>query len=175
MSIFAAYPINPNMIKFSTCLLLLCVLLSGCLKSDKGCPYNSANVTAPAVEEQQVQAYLDANGLTAIKHPSGFFYQVVMPGSGARPELCSVVSVGYIGTLSNGNVFDQQNLISFDLGRLIEGWKKGLPLIQKGGRIKLYIPPTLGYGPVDVKNDNGTVVIPANSMLIFDIEMFDVN
>ncbi|HEY0678509.1 MAG TPA: FKBP-type peptidyl-prolyl cis-trans isomerase [Chitinophagaceae bacterium] len=163
------------MMKFSWCLLLLGVLLSGCLKSDKGCPYTESGIIAPASEQQQVEAYLAANNLTAVKHASGMYYQIVNPGSAVKPELCSVVTVGYLGKLANGTVFDQQNIISFDLGRVIEGWKKGLQLIQKGGVIKLYIPPTLGYGAYDVKDANGTVVIPANSMLIFDIEMFDVN
>lgn len=163
--------------KFSWCLLLIgCFVFSGCLKQDKGCPYKELTVTAPMAEQQQVEAYLAANSITtAVKHPSGMYYAVVTPGTGNKPSLCSVVSVGYSGTLQNGTVFDQQNIISFDLGRLIEGWKKGLPLIAKSGRIKLFIPPTLGYGNTDVKNSAGVVVIPANSMLIFDIEVFDVN
>jgi FKBP-type peptidyl-prolyl cis-trans isomerase FkpA len=56
---------------------------------------------------------------------------------------------------------------------LIEGWKIGLPLIQKSGKIKLYIPPSLGYGASDIKDNNGVVVIPANSMLIFDVSLVD--
>lgn len=163
------------MMKFSWCLLLMGVVFSGCLKQDKGCPYKETNVNAPAAEQQQVEAYLAANSITAVKHSSGFYYSVVTPGTGAKPSLCSVVTVGYSGTLTSGTVFDQQNIISFDLGRLIEGWKKGLQLVAKGGRIKLYIPPSLGYGNTDVKDSNGATVIPANSMLIFDIEVFDVN
>jgi FKBP-type peptidyl-prolyl cis-trans isomerase FkpA len=164
------------MMKFSWCLLLMGALISGCLKSDKGCPYSESSTPAPMEEQQRIESYLANNNITgATKHPSGFYYMIVSQGSGNRPELCSVVSVGYTGRLANGSVFDQQNLMSFDLGRLIEGWKKGLKLIQKGGKIKLFIPPALGYGYIDVKDKNGTVVIPANSMLIFDIEMFDVN
>ena len=151
------------------------MLFSGCLKTDKGCPYKETNIVASASEQQQVEAYLSANGITATRHSSGLYYQVLTPGAGARPQLCSSVSVGYVGKLANGTIFDQKNIISFDLGRVIEGWKKGLPLIQKGGHIMLYIPPSLGYGPYDVKNDNQVVIIPANSMLIFDVEIFDVN
>lgn len=163
--------------RFSWALMLAvsATLFSGCLKTDGGCPFKEANITAPVGEQQQIEAYLAANSLTASKHASGMYYQVVMAGSGTTPNLCSVVSVGYTGKLTNGNTFDQQQLISFDLGRVIEGWKKGLQLIQKGGRIRLYIPPSLGYGSVDVKDNNGTVVIPANSVLIFDVEMFEVN
>ena len=161
------------MMKFSWGLLVLCFAFSGCMKS-KDCPYKVNDVVAPASEQQQIEAYLSANNLTATKHASGFYFQVVTPGSAKTPQLCSTISVGYSGRLTNGTVFDSQNLISFELGGAIEGWKKGIPLIQKGGRIKLYIPPSLGYGAYDVK-DNGVVVIPANSMLIFDVELFDVN
>jgi len=162
------------MMKFSWCFLVLGMLFSGCLKSDKGCPYKESNITAPLTEQQDVEAYLSANGITALKHTSGLYYQIIAPGSGNAPQLCSSVSVGYSGKLTNGTTFDQQNMISFDLGRVIVGWQKGLPLVQKGGHIKLYIPPSLGYGAYDIKN-NGVVVIPANSILIFDVEIFDVN
>src|SRR5215210_1690737 len=107
------------MMKFSWCLLFIGFVVSGCLKQDKGCPYKEVNVIAPAAEQQQVEAYLAANGITtAAKHPSGMYYAIVTPGTGNKPSLCSVVSVGYSGTLQNGTVFDQQNIISFDLGRL---------------------------------------------------------
>lgn len=175
MSIFAAYPNHTKiMIKFTWCFLVLGMLFSGCLKSNKGCPYKESDAVAPANEQQAVEAYLSANAITAVKHSSGLYYQIVAPGSGKTPQLCSSVSVGYTGKLTTGTQFDQANLVTFDVGRVIVGWQKGLPLIQKGGHIRLYIPPSLGYGAYDIKN-NGVVVIPANSILIFDVEMFDVN
>jgi FKBP-type peptidyl-prolyl cis-trans isomerase FkpA len=85
-----------------------------------------------------------------------------------------VVTTGYIGKFTSGSVFDQQTSFTYQLGSLIEGWKKGLPLIGKSGSITLYIPPSLGYGAVDVKDGQGHVVIPANSILIFDIDLIDV-
>ena len=161
--------------KFSWCLLLMGIMFSGCLKSDKGCPYREQNLTAPASEQAQVESYLSTNSITAVKHASGMYYQVITNGTGVAPQLCSTVSVGYTGKLTNDRVFDSQNLISFELGRVISGWQKGLPLIQKGGRIKLYIPPSLGYGGNDIRDNLGNIVIPANSILIFDVEIFDVN
>lgn len=122
-----------------------------------------------------MESYLSTNSITAVKHASGMYYQVITNGSGANPQLCSTVSVSYTGRLTNGTIFDSQNLISFELGRVIVGWQKGLPLIQKGGRIKLYIPPSLGYGGNDIRDNVGNIVIPANSILIFDVEIFDVN
>jgi FKBP-type peptidyl-prolyl cis-trans isomerase FkpA len=160
--------------KLSLCLLFAMALLSGCFKKNDGCSFSNNNITAPASEVTDLENYLFGNGITtAVKHPTGFYYEVLSQGTGAKPELCSVVNVGYTGKLTNGNAFDQQQSISFRLGSLIEGWRKGLPLIQKGGHIKLYLPPSLGYGAVDVKDGNN-VVVPANSILIFDINLIDV-
>ena len=59
-------------------------------------------------------------------------------------------------------------LKSFQLKNLIIGWQKGIPLIQKGGSIRLYIPPSMGYG------SKSSSSIPANSTLIFDIDLVGV-
>jgi FKBP-type peptidyl-prolyl cis-trans isomerase FkpA len=163
------------MMKFSWCLLVLGIFMSGCLKTGSDCPYKQSNVVAPANEQQQVEAYLAANNITtATKHSSGMYYQVVNPGASVTPALCNNIEVGYAGMLTNGTVFDQRAKILMQFGNVIEGWNIGLPLIKEGGKIRLFIPPTLGYGSRDVKDGN-VVVIPANSVLIFDIELFDVN
>ena len=83
--------------------------------------------------------------------------------------LSSTITVKYTGKLTNGTIFDQnQTGASFVLSSLILGWRKGLPLIQKGGSIILYIPPSLGYGCSSVGG------IPPGSNLVFDIELLDV-
>ena len=146
------------------------LLSTSCSKKDNmNCSYDPCSVTAPDAEVQQVQSYITTNKVTAVKHCSGVFYQIISEGTGTQPSACSSVSVKYTGTLTNGSVFDQTTTpVSFSLLRLIEGWKKGLPLIKKGGKIKLIIPPSLGYGA----SANGS--IPGNSILIFDIELVDV-
>ena len=157
------------------CLLVIMVFLSSCFKSDNGCSFTDTNVVAPAAEVTALENYLSSNGITtAVKHASGFYYEFITAGTGVKPTLCSIITVGYTGKLTNGNVFDSQQSLSFQLGSLIEGWKKGVPLIQKGGSIKLYIPPSLGYGAVDVRDNQGNVVVPANSILIFEIDLMDV-
>jgi len=69
--------------------------------------------------------------------------------------------------LIDGTTFDQtgSSAVTFQLGQLISGWQLGLPLIKPGGKIKLYLPPTLGYGSRTVGS------IPANSILIFEISL----
>lgn len=156
--------------------IILCfgLVTSGCFKKGDDCPYSLKNITAPSSEEQAVLNYLSSNSITATKHGSNMYYEVINAGTGATPQQCSGVLIKYAGKLTNGAQFDAQENAIFTLGSLIEGWKIGLPLIKKGGQIKLYIPPSLGYGNVDVKDNNGTVIIPANSVLIFDITLKDV-
>lgn len=157
------------------CLLSVALIISGCLKKDVGCPYKVDNRIAPVSEEQALLNYLSANSITtAVKHGSNMYYEVILSGSGNSPELCSTILIKYEGKLTSGTVFDSKNAQIFTLGTLIEAWKVGLPLIKKGGRIRLYVPPTLGYGNADVKDDTGAVIIPANSVLIFDITLNDV-
>ena len=146
------------------------ILLSSCSKqNDDICTYDACAVGAPASEVTQLEAYLASATITATKHCSGMYYTIDAAGSGATATICSTVSVKYKGQLTNGTVFDQATApVSFQLGGLIEAWKKGIPLIKPGGKIKLYCPPSLAYGNQAV----GT--IPANSILIFEVELAGV-
>ena len=135
----------------------------------KTCDEKASSMVASATEIAAIKNYLTANSLTATEHSSGLFYSINSQGSGDRPDLCSSVTVKYKGSLLNGSVFDQSIAnVSFPLKNLIIGWQKGIPLIQKGGKIKLYVPPSLGYG------SSGTSGIPGNSTLIFEIDLVDV-
>ena len=144
---------------------MILALLSSCKKND--------DLVAPASEVQVIQQYLTANGLTAIHDPSGIFYSISVPGTGdSYPALNTQVSVKYRGTFLDGKVFDEStDPITYPLGGFIVGWQKGVAKLKKGGKMKLYVPPTLGYGNVDRKDDQGNIIIPANSTLIFDIEL----
>ncbi len=71
--------------------------------------------------------------------------------------------------------FDQNlNGYSTVLGGLIPGAQKGLQLIKKGGKIDLYIPPSLAYEERVILNQAGDTVIPPNSYLKFEFELVDV-
>lgn len=121
-------------------------------------------------ERGSITAYAAANGITATEHSSGVFYQIINPGSGATPTGSSTVTVKYTGKLLNGQVFDQQTTtpVSLRLDEVIQGWQKGLPLIQKSGVIKLIVPSSLGYGCA------GFGSVPGNSVLYFEIELVNV-
>ena len=149
----------------------IAILFVSCKKtSSNNCTYTESNAVAPPSEIASVQAYVNANHPAAIQHSSGLFYEITNPGTGtATPGVCSTVTVKYTGTLTNGTQFDANTTgVSFVLGQLILGWQKGIPLIRAGGSINLYIPPSLGYG----SNTVGT--IPANSILVFTIQLMDV-
>lgn len=152
----------------------LCIVfyLFSCSKKNS-CGFQDDNITAPSSEQKMVKAYLDSIKVTnAELNTSGFYFQIINQGSKTTPGLCSSVTVTYTGQLTNGNIFDEESNVIFTLGSLIEGWKKGLPLIQNGGEIILYIPPSLGYGSQSTITTTDT--IPPNSVLIFDVKLLNV-
>ncbi len=150
-----------------TLLFGVTTLFSACKKSS--CNIEPSTIVASASEITVIQNYLTAHSLTATQHSSGLFYTIINEGSGDTPDLCSSVTVKYKGSLTDGSVFDQSTTnVSFPLSNLIEGWKHGIPLVKKGGKILLYVPPSLAYG------NNSQPGIPANSTLIFDIDLVGV-
>ncbi len=149
-------------------LLLLATLwmalFTACMKDKQGC-----TAVNPRDEETQMQTYATANGINATKHLNGMYYEIISAGTGVAPTINSRVSVTYTGKLLNGTQFDQAaSPISFNLAQVIEGWQIGIPLIKKGGRIKLIIPSSYGYGC------NGYSTIPGNAVLFFDVTLTDV-
>ena len=150
-----------NFILFACLLIASC---SGCSKHEMGC-----TPVEPQTEEPQILAYAAKDSIKVTKHSSGMYYEIINPGSGSTPTRNSSVSVTYIGKLLNESKFDEATSpVSLSLADVIEGWQIGIPLIKKGGRIKLIIPSALAYGC----NPNGS--IPANSVLYFDISLRDV-
>lgn len=105
---------------------------------------------------------------------SGLQYKVTQQGTGKQPTASSVVTVHYTGKLLDGKVFDSSvergEPIEFPLNQVIPGWTEGLQLMKEGGKATLYIPSGLAYGEQGVP---GT--IPANSTLVFDVELIKVN
>ncbi|HEY0067884.1 MAG TPA: FKBP-type peptidyl-prolyl cis-trans isomerase [Flavisolibacter sp.] len=165
------------MLKNTLIASLMVILLSSCLK-DNGdeCNYDDCSFKAPDSEVATLQAHITANNITAIKHCSGFFYRIENEGSGDRPVACSNVAARYKGTYLNGAPLDQSTSpVVFSLGNVIRGWTNGVPMIKEGGRIVLYIPPALAYGPNDyIDPRTGNVVVAGNSYLVFEIDLVEV-
>ena len=108
-----------------------------------------------------------------VELPSGLRYEIVKQGDGAAPKATDTVKVHYHGTLIDGAVFDSSVQrgapIDFKLDEVIPGWTEGIQKVNKGGKIKLYVPPHLAYG------DDGRPGIPPSSTLIFDVDLLDIN
>ena len=157
--------------------LLVVSVFAGCLKGDnkQECNYNECSKVAPASEIQALQSYLTSNGITATQHCSGLFYSITQEGTGVRPSYCSTVTINYEGKLTNGTVFDRapqpppnDRPATFNLADVIAGFRNGVPLVKTGGKVTLYLPPSLGYGSLQQGS------IPANSILIFNVELLGV-
>jgi FKBP-type peptidyl-prolyl cis-trans isomerase FkpA len=119
--------------------------------------------------DSDIEAYLERKNLTAQVTNEGLYYIIDVPGNQAKkPKINSDVVVAYKGTLLNDIKFDSSANFSVNLSKVIAGWRKGMVLFGEGGKGKLIIPPSLGYG------SNAQDDIPANSALVFEIELKEV-
>lgn len=100
----------------------------------------------------------------------------VKVGAGTLAENGDLVTVNYVGTLTNGQKFDssydRNEPFKFTLGQgeVIKGWDQGVLGMKVGGKRRLTIPPDLGYGAAGAGG-----VIPPNATLIFEVELLDVS
>lgn len=159
----------------------------------KGIPANSSLVfdvelldfTVPTNEDLVLQNYFKENKITPAKTASGLYYKVNEAGNGEIPVSGQKVVMNYTGKLIDGTKFDSNvdslfghvQPFEFKLGQgqVIKGWDEGIALLPKGTKATLYIPSNLAYGaqsiPPSAANPKG---IPANSILIFDVELADI-
>lgn len=105
---------------------------------------------------------------------SGLQYFILQPGTGEKADSADLLTVHYTGFLTNGKIFDssierdEPFKFRLKLQPVIPGWEEGVKLVGKGGKIKLIIPPALGYGTMPMGS------IPPNSTLIFDVDVLDI-
>ena len=103
---------------------------------------------------------------------SGLQYEVLKQGAGPKAKATDTVVVRYHGTLIDGTVFDSSvergDTAEFAVTGVIQGWTEALQLMSAGDKFKLFIPSTLGYGP------RAAGKIPANSTLIFEVELVSI-
>ncbi|MCE9566984.1 MAG: FKBP-type peptidyl-prolyl cis-trans isomerase [Planctomycetes bacterium] len=128
--------------------------------------------TSPAQEktvEKPVMPSLDAKEW--VKQKSGLEIWDAKEGKGDAVKAGATVKVHYSGWLTNGEIFDSSVVrgepIEFPLTGVIKGWQEGIPGMKPGGVRRLKIPAELAYG------DRAKGKIPANSTLIFEVEMLE--
>lgn len=124
-------------------------------------------------EEQNTSFFADlAQNENIQKSDSGLYYEIIETGDDVRAENSDKVTLHYHGTLIDGTVFDSSKdrgqPATFPVSGVVPGFSEGVKLVGNGGKVKLYIPPTLGYG------DNPGGRIPPNATLIFDVEMISI-
>lgn len=131
--------------------------------------------TAPLVGADAV-SYAPALGVDVARFTrsgSGLLHQDVREGDGARAEPGRTVWIAYTGWLADGTRFDGAAVdrpLEFVIGqrKAIRGFEEGVRGMRVGGRRKLVVPPALGYGRERVGP------VPANSVLVFDVELVRV-
>ncbi len=133
-----------------------------------------ADAKDKAQSEATIQAYLKAKNLKAEQTASGLYYVIQSPGTGEKLAPGKTVSVHYTGKFTDDRVFDasvgggEPLTFACGQGRVIRGWDEGLTLFAKGGKGILIVPPHLGYG------SSARGPIPANSVLVFEVEIVDI-
>ncbi len=159
--------------------LALALALAGCQNRPADSPPataakadSAAAPAAPAVAPQDTAVW-EVVG-RAIDTKSGLRYWDVLTGAGAEAKPGMSVAVHYVGRLEDGTIFDQSygrgEPIVFRLGagQVIKGWDEGIAGMRVGGRRKLVIPASLGYGPQGYGS-----VIPPNATLVFQVMLTD--
>ncbi len=148
---------------------------------------NEKNAISMKKDEIAIAKYLKDNKIKEVpkRTASGLYYILSKNGTGARPTLGQNIKANYSGKLLDGTMFDSNTDPKFGhveafgfpvgQGRVIKGWDEGFQLLNKGAKATLLIPSSLAYGdremPGSESNPKG---IPANSVLVFDVELLDI-
>ncbi len=145
--------------RYTLALLAGALPLIGCVPAQEA--------TDPALLEPQL-----------VEHPSGLVVEDLVIGDGAFCQPGDVITVEYIGRLTDGSVFassrDAEDFqgrgapATFALQDAMAGWREGVPGMRVGGKRRLFIPPTLAYGEI-----GRPPRIPPNATLVFEIELLD--
>ncbi|MEP1097719.1 MAG: FKBP-type peptidyl-prolyl cis-trans isomerase [Cyclobacteriaceae bacterium] len=139
-----------------------------------------------AIDAEIIDNYLAENNIVAESTPSGLRYKVHVQGTGRKPVSGEMVEVDYTGQFLTGEVFDTSNAeraqeagvfnpgrtyepyaFALETGSVIQGWHIGIAQLNVGTKATLYIPSSLAYGSRGGR-------IPANSVLVFDVELVGI-
>lgn len=128
---------------------------------------------AKALDEQNRVIAENAKDSTVKVTPKGVQYKVLKDAEGISPKLGDKVQVHYVGALLDGTEFDNSvkrgEPLEFPVNAVIEGWQDLLQVMKEGMKVKAWIPSALAYGEAGVPP-----LIPANSMLVFEVELLKV-
>ena len=141
-----------------------------------------------AKDAEIINAHLTSANIEAQSTPSGLRYQITKQGNGANATPGQEVSINYAGYLLDGTLFDtsiesiakknnaynpnrpyEPYTFTAGTGAVIRGWDEAILLMNKGTKMRVWIPSPLAYGP-----QQRSEVITENSILVFEMEMVDL-
>ena len=171
-------------VRLAGLLIASAFALAACGYSD---PYAASGPVAnesPAVACQIAGAdcFADGSGLPLNTYPDGLQYVDIKVGTGTLVHGNDIVTVQYTGWLNDGTKFDSSRnpgrssfTVGLGAGQVIAGWDEGIPGMKVGGKRKLIIPPSLGYGARGQQDQqSGAYIIPPNATLVFEVEVLSV-
>ncbi len=119
--------------------------------------------------DKKIKAYEKKHNLNFYRSESGLYYKIIKQGKGDFIKYSDKVSFSYTGKLLNGFIFDRQiKPVTFNVDRLILGWKQVMLELKPGAKVQMIVPPSLAYGNRDLDD------IPPNSILYFEMEIKNV-
>jgi FKBP-type peptidyl-prolyl cis-trans isomerase FkpA len=133
------------------------------------------------IDDKILQDYFAKNNIKATKAPSGLYYTIQKPGSGANIAPGQVASMMYTGKTLDGKAFDSNidttighhgtKPLTFQVGahQMIPGVDESMTFFKKGTKATIYLPSPLAYG-----EQGNPPIIGQNSVLMFDVEIVDV-
>lgn len=142
-------------------LLAVVLVLNGCLNSDDE-PFDpNAQLEA---DIQAIDEYLAQNNIDVEEHETGFRYIIEEMGNGPAIYDTFPITLSYEAQTLDGRVFDQSDEFYHTLSNgSLFAWQIGLPFINEGGTITLFIPSGLAFGAIPLDD------LPANSNVIYRI------
>ena len=149
---------------------------------------NERNSAQLATDGEIIDNYLTENNLIAQKTQSGLRYIIAREGKGEKVAAGQEVKIHYAGYLLDGTLFDtsmesaakasgtytkgrpyEPLSLTAGSGQVIQGWEEAILLMNKGSKIRVWIPSPLAYGP-----QSRSALIKENSILVFDMEMVEI-
>lgn len=154
----------------------LILVLAGCNDTESSSSSSTSTETSATTTTPAPATTPASDRPGEIVTATGLRYTDTVVGQGTEAQTGDMVTVHYTGTLTDGTPFDSsvgKEPLSFTIDGskpfpVIAGWNQGVKGMKVGGKRHLVIPPNLGYGA------QATGPIPANSTLVFDIELLNV-
>jgi FKBP-type peptidyl-prolyl cis-trans isomerase FkpA len=119
--------------------------------------------------DKRIEKFISKKSLQLTKSETGLYTEIIEAGTGRDIHLTDSIGVSYVGTLLSGKKFDEQKkTIYLPMRGVIDGWKEALIGQKQGVKLRIIVPPQLGYGA------GGMDKIPSNATLYFELRVDDV-